>query len=299
MQVSTNEIYYSRYDALVICGGGAKVTVLLGILQYLSELNCFARTSIFVGTSIGAILSLYLAFGLKPIQIVEAVSTIDDINLPDGPLITSIAHNLPNKLGIFNTSNLKASVVSIIEHYKLPTDLTFADLRDKYGKELIVTAYNITTHECEYISHKNHPNMKCVDAVVMSSCIPVFFMPLEYNGSMYIDGGIYDNFPISHVVKSYPDKKVLGVHISTKFEPGVCTNIIEYIYYLTTVLSRGVNGAGRGYLDEYLNNPLVHVVNVIHNKPSLPFDGFKNIVYFSDAFINGYNMARASKLKIE
>lgn len=295
MQISTNEVYHSKYDVLVICGGGSKVVVLLGMIQYLFELKCFERTNTYIGTSMGSIISLYMIVGLNPTQIMESIAKIDISNLQDGSILRSIAQNLPHRLGVFNTTNLANTISSVFQVHNIPSEMTLLDLYIRYKKELVVTAYNITKHTCEYISHKNYPEMRCIDAVVLSSCVPLYFIPVEYNGSMYIDGGVYDNFPIEYAVSSYSGKRILGLHINTKFD-STYENIIQYMYYLTNVLSKSVN---KGYLDKYLSNPMVHIINAAHNKSSLPFNGLGDILYFSDSFIDGYNMIKTAKLKLD
>lgn len=45
---------------------------------------------------------------------------------------------------------------------------------------------------------KTHPNMPVYLAVKLSMSVPFFFQPTEYQGSMYIDGAMLDNFPLDY-----------------------------------------------------------------------------------------------------
>ena len=71
---------------------------------------------------------------------------------------------------------------------------------NKTQKTLIVTAVCINEKQVYYISHENFPNMSVKLALRMSSCIPILFSPVLYNGKYFIDGGCMDNFPI-HLFK--------------------------------------------------------------------------------------------------
>ena len=51
--------------------------------------------------------------------------------------------------------------------------------------------------------------LKFTDAICMTSCIPILFEPIEYNGSLYIDG-VNNNFPYEKVIDK---KNYLGIDI--------------------------------------------------------------------------------------
>ena len=41
---------------------------------------------------------------------------------------------------------------------------------------------NISKNDIVYLSHKKYPNLKVIDAVKMTTCIPIIFKPIIYNG---------------------------------------------------------------------------------------------------------------------
>jgi len=50
-------------------------------------------------------------------------------------------------------------------------------------------------------------------ALLASSCVPLVFRPVEYEGCTYLDGGILDNFPIDPIAGRC--EKVVGVFVNT------------------------------------------------------------------------------------
>ena len=62
----------------------------------------------------------------------------------------------------------------------------------------------------EYLNKDNSPDLKYTDAICMTSCIPILFEPIEYNGCLYIDGGVNNNFPYEKIIDR---KNYLGIDI--------------------------------------------------------------------------------------
>jgi NTE family protein len=76
-------------------------------------------------------------------------------------------------------------------------------------KYLFITGSNLQTGKCEIFSHLHTPNMIIADAVRISMSIPFLFYPHKMtilkdgepiidpnNQSFYVDGGIFNNYPI-------------------------------------------------------------------------------------------------------
>jgi NTE family protein len=71
----------------------------------------------------------------------------------------------------------------------------------------------------------------------MSSCIPIFFEPVEYNNSFYIDGVLKDNFPIQLI----PDeelKSTIGIVLYTSQDSYDIPKMssVEYLIHLYRVI---------------------------------------------------------------
>lgn len=75
-------------------------------------------------------------------------------------------------------------------------DITFQELFDKTGHELVVTASCVNRRMLRFFHRCCHPNMPIVQAVRMSMSIPLFFTPVKYEDAFYCDGGLLNNFPL-------------------------------------------------------------------------------------------------------
>ena len=58
------------YNTMVICGGGAKGISLLGAIQYILHQNPTITIQKYIGTSIGAIMSILMAIGYEPYELI-------------------------------------------------------------------------------------------------------------------------------------------------------------------------------------------------------------------------------------
>jgi predicted acylesterase/phospholipase RssA len=71
---------------------------------------------------------------------------------------------------------------------------------DKFGKHLTFVTYDYTNRKAVYLTPESNPDLPCIMGLRMSASIPLIFDMCKYNGSLFIDGGIADLFPIRKVV---------------------------------------------------------------------------------------------------
>lgn len=102
-------------------------------------------------------------------------------------------------------------------------DITLQELYEKTGNELVVTATCVNRRMQRFFHRNHHPDMPVVTAVRMSMSIPLFFVPLKFDGDYYVDGGLLNNFPLW----------VFGALVVT-----------PYLVELTTPSCRHTRGAG-------------------------------------------------------
>ena len=56
--------------------------------------------------------------------------------------------------------------------------ITFLELTKKFGVNFVVTGTNLTKRQTDYFNVDNYPNMNVIDALIISSCIPLY---INYN----------------------------------------------------------------------------------------------------------------------
>lgn len=60
----------------------------------------------------------------------------------------------------------------------------------------MVTGTNLTIRKAVYFQRHDFPDMSVLDALMISSCVPFVFPYIQFQGDMYVDGFVTDNFPI-------------------------------------------------------------------------------------------------------
>lgn len=155
-------------------GGGAKGAAHCGALQAFKEYDI--RPDIVSGTSAGALVATLYSCGFTPKQMIElfqGMNFFKDIVTPavpkgglfdSRPLIELLRNNLP---------------YTRLEDLPIPTCLVASDL--EHGVPKVFTKGDIAPR------------------VVASCSIPVVFRPICIGGIHYVDGGAFENLPVSAI----------------------------------------------------------------------------------------------------
>jgi NTE family protein len=195
-----------NYSTLVISGGSVKGFGILGAIQYIHEQINILNINSFFGTSIGAIISYMLCIGQTPLEIIHSVVSskiLDkiqtDINI----------EQLLGQQGIISFEHFheELELITLAKHGEV---FTMKSLYDKLGKELCCITFNYTLNKTVILHYTTTPDLPCLIALQMSSSIPFVFGKMTYEDSVYIDGGISDNFPI-RVALRMGKTNILGI----------------------------------------------------------------------------------------
>lgn len=171
----------------VLSGGGARGIAHLGVLQALDEAGL--KPTHIAGTSAGAVLGAFYSAGFSPLQILELVQSLSLFSFRSFKL---------GKAGFFSMRPMETVLkkhLKIAKLEELPIPLT-------------VTATDVVRGEVRYFTEGDLPLI-----LQASSCVPLVFKPIEYDGTFFLDGGILDNFPIS-TLRNKCDK-VIGVFVNS------------------------------------------------------------------------------------
>jgi predicted acylesterase/phospholipase RssA len=97
---------------------------------------------------------------------------------------------------IFSNYYIFNQIESLIKSKNLSTTITFKDHFEITKMKLVITAFNVTRQKEEIFAFDTTPNMSIVYALKLSSGIPIVFKKLTFNNDVYVDGAVWDNFPI-------------------------------------------------------------------------------------------------------
>ncbi len=241
-------------EGVTLSAGGKKGYIHLGVLSVLIGEVGSDRIRLWAGTSIGALISFLVMLGLSPERIIEYF-------IKNGEPVLSPTLNLKtlvSRFGLIDMQQLSDMVEQILDYGGLDkrlVDLTFEQAFDLTGKHLMVCAVNLDESRAEYFTTVDTPNVKCMDAVLASCCIPGIFQTRQIDNKTYIDGGRLDAFPKvraelyfkAHLADSKKqdlgetqkhtdpgsDAIVFGVNIH-KLPHGPVTNLGVFIYRILT-----------------------------------------------------------------
>ena len=182
------------YKKIIISGGAAKGFASMGALQYLHDNDILQGIEYYAGTSVGAIISYFYIIGYSPKDLLVNICSsrfLDNFINPN--LVTFIKGN---GFFSFDIVNDFMEELTISKLGKIPT---LSELKKMFNKTLIITTYNLSKQQLEYFSEENYPDISCLEALRLSSTIPLVFPRCKYLNCYYLDGGLRDNFPVSQV----------------------------------------------------------------------------------------------------
>lgn len=156
---------------LALGGGAAKGIAHIGVLQALDEerikVHCIS------GTSAGALVASYYAFGHPAESILSIGSTLN---------LSKLINFTLERGGLFSTDAIREMILRDI-----------GDVRVEDAEiPLAICATDIETGEQLIFRHG-----RLADVVCASMAVPGLFVPVEIDGRILVDGGLVENVPIS------------------------------------------------------------------------------------------------------
>ena len=182
-------------------GGGVKSLAYAGAWKKMEELNKTKDIERLAGSSGGAIMAAAVACGYSADEIETVLRETDMNDFKDGSwTLMGKAWDLIFNFGIYKGDYFYNWVGDIIAKKMQDPDITFEQLLQRTGKELIITGSNLSRRRLELYSPTWTPDMKVREAVRISMSIPLFFQPVRKQDSegvnILVDGGLMSNYAI-------------------------------------------------------------------------------------------------------
>lgn len=181
-------------DALVFSGGGVLGSAFTGGVTILYKTGLIEDVRKFGGTSAGAILAGILACRPSLEFLEETFDRLDFNSLRDPSSVRLF--RLMKFFGYYSGKRLVEWYRGVIKQLTGDGQITLAGVYQRYGTELAIVATNVDKRRSVVLSHRTHPDLELVQAVRMSASYPFFFEPVKYDGDLWVDGGLLNNFPI-------------------------------------------------------------------------------------------------------
>ena len=233
-------------------GGGVKGIAFLGAIQCLEKSNLMKNTKNYIGTSCGSITASLLAAGYTTDELFIILYEKDGnfLNIKLGyyriSKFLSYIRNLIKlftSYGYYNGDEIELFVEQLLEKKLGKKKITFKELYDITGNNLVITGTCLTTQSVLYFNKETYPNMTVSLAVRISSAIPYVFKPVEWSNRIMVDGGILNNFPISYFDNDgITNTKTLGFKFQLENDNVSINNVKDYsiqlIYTILTEMER-------------------------------------------------------------
>ena len=260
-----------RPTHLVLSGGGLAGLSYVGVLKFLAESGLGAGITHVSGTSMGAMFATAFALGISAADVETMVHHI--FRDPD-----YIRYEPTALLGLMNTYGLDDGhrFVKPLEPYAAavalaPEELqnsasakmtfrahagapatTFRDVRERFGRTLVVVATCLETGEAVYFGPDTTPEVGVLDAVRASMAIPFVIRPVQIGARHYVDGAFTDNTPFAPFLApagappGAPPASLFMVFdiqqrsLSDALPKYPCGNVIEFVTLLITLASKNI-----------------------------------------------------------
>ena len=218
------------YRNLVFKGGGVRGIAYIGVLEILEREGVLPQIERVAGTSVGAITAAIVSMRLNYDTSKLLLNSLEFSSIPQAVTKSTEKPDLLDQLklkpkelacygrlfqdfGWYSSGYIYNWMQQTIANYCGGNGMaTFADFKAQGFRDLYIVAANLTKHRAETFSYETTPDVAVADAVRMSMSIPFFFEALYFDGKqfgqgdLYVDGGMYDNYPV-HI---FDDPKYAG-----------------------------------------------------------------------------------------
>jgi NTE family protein len=193
------------FENLVFEGGGVKGLAFCGALKVMEEKGITTDVNRLAGSSAGAITAGLLACGYTSDAIMQELKVKDFNEFKDDDFgIFRDVKRLMKEVGFYAGKEFHDWYGELLAKKAGHSDVTFGEVFEKFGKELIVTGTCLNRRETHYYTKERNPHMPVRDAVRISMSIPLFFAAVEWQGDLLVDGGVLNNYPIWVFDGEYP-----------------------------------------------------------------------------------------------
>lgn len=225
---------------LVLSGGGATGFAHIGVLKALEDNNI--PIDFITGTSAGALVGGLYASGYSPEQIEAIVLSEQFQMLSSGDMDDKYRYYIERPEEDAELMSFKFAKDSIFQK-SLPTNLlnpTYLDIEllrllglnpassrttfDSLFVPFRCNASDIVTKQ-SYLFKSGDLNV----AVRASMTYPFFISPIEVDGKLLFDGGLYNNFPAQEMYHEFNPDFIIGSNVSYNEAPPTDDNLMSQI----------------------------------------------------------------------
>ena len=141
--------------------------------------------------SSGSIFSLIYLLNYTYAEMLEEVMTKNFDNLKNVRIM-----NFISKYGLDDGSNIMEWLGSLMKRKGVDPNVTLKEFYELNKIDFQIMATNLNKYCYKKFNYIETPDLKVLDAIKMSMSVPFLFTMNKYEGDIYVDGGLIDNYPI-------------------------------------------------------------------------------------------------------
>ena len=174
------QYFRENFDNFIFEGGGIRGIAFGGALKFADDHDLIKNIIRFAGSSAGSIVAAGLAVGYSGSEIIQILhkTNFEDFKDDDKFVIFDV-YRFINEYGVYKGEKFLEWIGNIFKTKTGNADITFKEVYERYGKELVVTGTNVNRYMTRYFHHRKDPNMPVRLAVRISMSIPVFFKAVK------------------------------------------------------------------------------------------------------------------------
>lgn len=230
---------------IVLSGGGYNGLYILGTIDYLLKENFFNFEEIETihGTSFGALAGFIMCLKIPWDKVIDYFIERPWNKMVNISLDTIL--EMTSKKGLLDETFIYELLEKLILFCGLEKNITFGQLYEYNNIEL--HTYHVELNELILVdcSYKTHPDIKVLEAVYSSCCLPFLFKPGKINNILCIDGGVLCAFPLNKCIEyGAIEDEILAIeiiHSHNEMSIEDKSTIIDYGIFLFLKMMRKVN----------------------------------------------------------
>jgi NTE family protein len=230
LQVQAQHAPQRQKVAVVMSGGGSSGLAHIGVLKALEENHI--PIDYVAGTSMGAVVAGMYAAGMTPTEMEQLVLSKEFYEMAKGIINEDYKYYFktddPNPSWITARfeidSGIKASIpVNIVSPYSMDINLIGflapAIAAAGYNFDSLYVPFRCVAadvHAKEAVIFRDGDMCQAIRA---SFTYPLYMKPIEVNGRLLFDGGIYNNFPSDVVLQDFYPDIIIGSVVASDLKP--------------------------------------------------------------------------------
>lgn len=207
---------------LVLSGGGAKGMAHIGVIKALEENGI--PIDYIGGTSMGAIIGGCYAMGMSCDEMIEIIGSEEFRYWMSGKLEEEYKYYFKAEEPGPELLNVGIDLKDSIPKTRFPLSVIPSHLMDFAFMEIFSRASAAAAYDfdslfvpflCNAVDISNSKEVvfrkgDLSQAVRASMTVPLYFRPIVMEGNIMYDGGLYNNFPVQHVLEQFDPDVIIG-----------------------------------------------------------------------------------------